>query len=330
MENEVRKDETLPLVSVFIPAYNHEKYVAEAIQSVIDQDYKNIELIIINDGSKDNTHEVIMSFEKKCNERFVRFEYRNRENKGLSATLNEGVSLSKGKYFSAIASDDVLLPSKISLLVEKLENLDDSYVVAFGDAIFIDDESNEVYIDYETGEYTTSDKGGKSFLKYYTKEREFNYKDENEFGTYKTLLGGNYLPAMSAVIKLEQIKEVDAWTSGNTIEDWEMWLKLSKNYKFAYVDKSVALYRWHENNSSKTTKRRHSIDSINLLVNEKNFAISNSNANIYYKSLVNKVFGIFNINKMDFIIYLFKYSFNIYFLKQIILKLKYNYKDRNK
>ena len=69
----------------------------------------------------------------------------------------------------------------------------------------------------------------------------FIYKDEKDFGSFKTLLEGNYLPAMSAVIKLEQIKEVDAWTSGNTIEDWEMWLKLSKKYKFAYVDKSVAL-----------------------------------------------------------------------------------------
>ena len=131
MENEVKKENNLPLVSACIPAYNHEKYVAEAIESVINQDYKNIELIIINDGSKDKTNEVIMSFEEKCKERFVRFEYRNRENRGLSATLNEIIEWSQGKYFTGVASDDVMLKNKVSLLVDKLENLDETYAVAF-------------------------------------------------------------------------------------------------------------------------------------------------------------------------------------------------------
>ena len=109
----MQKKDLMPLVSVCVPAYNHEKYIAECIQSIIEQDYKNIELIIINDGSKDKTDEVIKSYEQKCQERFVRFEYRNRGNRGLSETLNEMVDWSHGKYFSAIASDDILLFNKI-------------------------------------------------------------------------------------------------------------------------------------------------------------------------------------------------------------------------
>ncbi len=151
MDDELKKDEKLPLVSVCIPAYNHQKYVLESLQSVIVQDYKNIELIIINDGSKDKTDEVIKSYEQQCRERFVKFEYRNRENRGISTTLNEMVDWSKGKYFTVIASDDVMLPFKISLLVEELEMLDANYVVAFGDAIFVDDNSKEVYLDKKSG-----------------------------------------------------------------------------------------------------------------------------------------------------------------------------------
>ena len=90
---------------------------------------------------------MIKSYEQKCQERFVRFEYRNRENKGLSSTLNEMLDWSHGKYFSAIASDDILLFNKISLLVYELEKLGDSYAVAFGNAKFIDDNSEELYLD---------------------------------------------------------------------------------------------------------------------------------------------------------------------------------------
>ncbi|MFA9238579.1 MAG: glycosyltransferase family 2 protein [Candidatus Paceibacteria bacterium] len=309
------EEKNLPLVSIVVPCYNHEKYVKETIESIINQTYKNIELIVIDDGSKDSSVNVIQELADK-----YKFTFIHRPNKGLSATLNEGVSLSKGKYFSAIASDDVLLPSKISLLVEKLENLDETYAVAFGDAIFIDDENNEVYIDYKTGEYTTSDKGGKSFLKYYTKDREFNYKDENEFGTYKTLLGGNYLPAMSAVIKLEQIKEVDAWTSGNTIEDWEMWLKLSKNYKFAYIDEPVALYRWHDSNTCKTMKFELVRDSIQLLEDEKEYAFSRGYKSVFYATLVNLVIQLRIHNKTMLFKKLIQYSISLKFIYLFVLK----------
>lgn len=285
----MKEKKLMPLVSVCVPAYNHEKYVAECIQSIIDQDYKNIELIIINDGSKDKTDEVIKSYEQKCQERFVRFEYRNRQNKGLSSTLNEMLDWSKGKYFTGIASDDILLFNKISLLVYELEKLGDSYAVAFGNAKFIDDNSKELYLDKLTGMPTSKDKGIELFLDYYTYNRDLDYKNKNIFGSYKTLLEGNYLPAMSYVIVLEKIKEIGAWTSGNTIEDWELWLKLSKKYKFIFVDQSVALYRWHESNSSKVIRKELIIDSMILLEKEKEFAFSENLHNIYFRGYFTQI-----------------------------------------
>jgi len=311
-----------PLVTIHMSAYNHEDYIEEAIESIINQKYDNLEFIIINDGSKDSTHIKITNLIPICRKRFQRFEYRNRENQGLSATKNECLRWAKGKYFTGLASDDVMLPNKILDLVNLLENLDESYAIAFGDATFIDNQSNELYIDYKTGEYTTNDKGDKSFLDYFTRERDINYKDENQFGSYETLLEGNYLPAMSAVIKLEQIKEVDAWTSGNTIEDWEMWLKLSKKYKFAYIDKPVALYRWHHNNTCKVMKYELVRDSIMLLEREKEYAISKGYQSVLYATLVNLIIQLRIYNKRMLIKKLIQYSTNPLFVLQFIRKIK--------
>lgn len=304
MENK----NNLPLVSVCIPAYNHEKYIAETIESVINQDYMNLELIIINDGSKDKTDEVIKKYEQKCQKRFVRFEYRNRENKGLSATLNEMVQWSKGKYFTACASDDMFLSTKVSLLVGLLEKLSDEYAVAFGNAIFIDDNSNEIYIDVNTGGLSRQEEGTKFFLDFQVLQRNCDLKTGKNFGSYETLLIGNYLPAMSFLIKLNKIKEVGAWTSGNTIEDWEMWLKLSKNYKFAYIDEPVALYRWHENNTVKTMKFELIRDSIKLLENDKSYALHKGYENVFYSTLIDLVLQLRKYDKSIFLSNIFKYS----------------------
>ncbi len=322
MENK----NNLPLVSVCIPAYNHEKYIAETIESVINQDYMNLELIIINDGSKDKTDEVIKKYEQKCQKRFVRFEYRNRENKGLSATLNEMVQWSKGKYFTACASDDMFLSTKVSLLVNSLEKLSEDYAVAFGNAIFIDDNSNEIYIDVNTGGLSRQEEGTKFFLDFQVLQRNCDLKIGKNFGSYETLLIGNYLPAMSFLIKLDKIKEVGAWTSGNTIEDWEMWLKLSKNYKFAYIDEPVALYRWHENNTVKTMKFELIRDSIKLLENDKSYALHKGYENVFYGTLIDLVLQLRKYDKSIFLSNIFKYSkypkFSYMLIFNIIEKIK--------
>lgn len=322
MENK----NNLPLVSVCIPAYNHEKYIAETIESVINQDYMNLELIIINDGSKDKTDEVIKKYEQKCQKRFVRFEYRNRENKGLSATLNEMVQWSKGKYFTACASDDMFLSTKVSLLVNSLEKLSEDYAVAFGNAIFINDNSNEIYIDVNTGGLSRQEEGTKFFLDFQVLQRNCDLKTGKNFGSYETLLIGNYLPAMSFLIKLNKIKEVGAWTSGNTIEDWEMWLKLSKNYKFSYIDEPVALYRWHENNTVKTMKFELIRDSIELLKNDRSYALDKGYENVFYSTLIDLVLQLRKYDRSIFLSNVLKYSkypkFSYMLIFNIIEKIK--------
>ena len=100
--------EQLPLVSIIIPVYNGADYVAEAIDSALNQTYKNIEIIVVNDGSNDNgkTEKIVLSYGEKI-------RYFSKENGGVSSALNIGIANMKGEYFSWLSHDDMYLPSKI-------------------------------------------------------------------------------------------------------------------------------------------------------------------------------------------------------------------------
>ena len=265
--------ENLPLVTAVVPVYNHEKYVTASIRSIINQSYRNIELIIINDGSKDRSHEMVLALVEECKQRFTSFEYINRENRGVSATLNQALSMAKGKYLSALASDDVALGEKFSMLVDALESVDDSYAAAFGNASFIDKLGREGFQDVKGNlqEIKSNETYG-TFLDFHTKGRNFDYKSK-EFGSYQTLLAGNYLPAMSTLLKTACVKDVGGWTVGNALDDWEMWLKLSKRHRLLFIDNTVALYRVHGKNSFDTIKQQMLESSLLLITSEREYCI---------------------------------------------------------
>lgn len=210
-----------PLVSIVIPCYNHEKYVQNCIQSVIDQTYNNIELIIIDDGSKDNSFKKIQEMTSKCKKRFVRFEFRHRTNKGLSSTLNESLEWCKGEYYAPIASDDILMPNKTQIQVDYLiKNADTSGV--YGGVHFIDDENN--------------------IFKTVIFEKE-NYDFETIF------LGKHKLYACTQMMRMDSIRKIGGYKDGCPVEDWYMWLKLSQIGRVSNIKEIFTKYRHHENNT---------------------------------------------------------------------------------
>lgn len=107
-----------PLVSVVLPVYNGDKYIKRAVDSILNQTYENFELIVINDGSKDGTLDILKSFEKKDK----RVKVVSRENKGLIYTLNEGFSLAKGTYLARQDDDDFSYPCRLEKQVEFMES----------------------------------------------------------------------------------------------------------------------------------------------------------------------------------------------------------------
>ena len=135
-----------PLVSVLIPVYNHEKYVQDTINSIIKQTHKNIELIVLDDGSKDSSFEKIKELKEKCEKRFVNIHIGTKENEGMCATLNKMLDFSNGKYIYIIASDDLSKPDAIEKEVLFLENNPD-YSLVVGDNEIIDGDSKRCYWD---------------------------------------------------------------------------------------------------------------------------------------------------------------------------------------
>ena len=111
-------DPTRPLVSVLIPAYNHERWVQDALNSVWAQTYRNIEVILINDGSTDTTGSKIARFRR---ERSERFRYIEKKNEGVVKAMNLGLRFVRGDFVTILASDDLLSPEKFSVQVRLLE-----------------------------------------------------------------------------------------------------------------------------------------------------------------------------------------------------------------
>lgn len=219
-----------PLVSVVISCYNHEKFIQDSIQSVIDQSYKNIELIIIDDGSQDSSTEKIEQMVVMCKLRFPRFEFRNRQNKGLSATLNEALEWCKGEFISPLASDDMMVPDRIDKQVRLLS--DNQKIVAVFGAVYLIDEDNQ-----NIGEDKITEPCIYDFKSIFL--------NEHKIFTPTQMIRGIYL------------KEVGGYKDGMIIEDWYMWLKLAKIGDLLVVPDFFAKYRQHENNTIKQLDKMH-------------------------------------------------------------------------
>jgi glycosyltransferase involved in cell wall biosynthesis len=199
-------------VSVIIPAYNQGHYLSEAIQSVLDQTYQDFEIIIVDDGSTDDTSEVAKSFDDPR----VRSIYQ--ENSGLSAARNTGIRHSTGAYLTYLDSDDLFLPEKLDLLVAALKNNLEIGFVA-GQAIPIDENGQWISKVFDTAPPT---KGSQ-------------------------LLLGNPLHVGSVLVRREWQERVGFFDEDlRSYEDWHMWLRLAlAGCKMGWVAKPVSLYRFH-------------------------------------------------------------------------------------
>lgn len=218
------KKDKRPLVSVVIPCYNHEQFVQQAIQSVIDQTYKNIELIVIDDGSKDSSVDVISKMVRSCEERFFRFEFRGRPNKGLSTTLNEALEWCQGEFFSITASDDVLYKEKIRIQAEILNKNKDKNVVGVFTGISCID-------------------SGYNIIKQRGKNSKFSFK--------KVFLRKAFMPGQASMILRRELIKIGGYNPDVDIEDLYVFLKLAHSgFSFISIKKPLVYYRRHTDNLS--------------------------------------------------------------------------------
>jgi glycosyltransferase involved in cell wall biosynthesis len=216
-----------PIISILLPVYNAEQYLKEAIESLLGQTFRDFELLIINDGSTDNSESVIQSF---TDPRIVYLK--NKTNKGIVYTLNRGVKLANGKYIARMDADDISLPNRILKQFEWLERFHQTDVVGCH-VSFIDEDGKA------TGEW----------------------QDDLESPTYRDIVRKmvweSCIAHSSVMMRSSTIKEYLYKENQRNTEDYDLWLRLlADGIKIQKVPEKLLLYRVHEASITGTILRK--------------------------------------------------------------------------
>lgn len=218
-------DET-KLVSVVTATYNMGKYLPFAIESALNQTYRNIEVIVIDDGSTDNTREVVESYWKD-----PRIRYIHQENKGVANAKNRGIQESRGEFIAFLDADDVWKPNKLDKQL-KLFNKSEKIGVVYSDVEYIDENGNiikrEPYKKYYSGTIT------------------------------KQLFIDNFVNFSSAVVKRKCFVLCGMFDETLPISvDWDLWLRISTEYEFAFLNERTFYYRIWSGQMSHNYEKRY-------------------------------------------------------------------------
>jgi glycosyltransferase involved in cell wall biosynthesis len=229
----------VPLVSVIMPAYNAEKYIQQAIDSVLAQTFTSWELIIIDDGSKDGTVSIVKRNQLKNDQIFLI----QQENRKQGAARNAGLHVARGVWIAFLDSDDQWLPAKLEIQLRYQDKAD----VLYTDGIKI----------YE----------GKNQQKFW--KTEFGHFSAADM--YKKLYTYNPLPNLSVMMKKEWIGKIGYQDEAMEVvgcEDWEYWIRLAKNgASFFGIHDKLFIYRIHAMGTSRNRIRMKIAQIYALYVN---------------------------------------------------------------
>ena len=207
-----------PKVSIIIPTYNRAHYIGESVDSILAQTFKDYEIIVVDDGSTDNTREVLKKYGDK-----VQYVYQN--NAGPPAAMNTGVRKAKGEYYLILGDDDALMPDMVERQVEVLDKNPDAAFVCSG--IHFVDADGEIYKTSRDGR---------------ARERSF-----------KSLLFDNFVWHLTALVRRSVSEEMGHFDETLlTTHDHDLWIRMAIKYRFEYTDLPLAKFRRHPGNYSKT------------------------------------------------------------------------------
>jgi teichuronic acid biosynthesis glycosyltransferase TuaG len=207
-----------PKVSVIIPVYNQERYVGECVESVLGQDYPNLEVIVVDDGSTDGTARILEGFDD-------RIHYIRQDNRGAAAALNVGLRAAAGALVGWLSADDLYLPGKIRAQVEKMMR-EPEVALVYTDWIMIDGEGRKL--------------------------RTFRAAcpPADEFA--RAMLKDNPVNGSSVLIRRECFETAgyfDETLRANV--DGDMWFRLLRQgCRFGHIAQPLIKYRWHSSNLS--------------------------------------------------------------------------------
>lgn len=213
-----------PRVSVIIPTYNCEKYIVQTIESVLKQTYSNFEIIVIDDGSTDNTKKII---EKFINSHKIRYIYQT--NSGQSAARNKGIEESNGEYIAFLDADDYWKKEKLKKQIEVLKNK--NIGICYTNVEFIDDKTEEIIPVF----------------------RNRKHKKMRRGIIYKYLIFYNFIPFAGIMVRKECLEKIGGFDKNIKMgDDWDILLRLSVHYEFDYINEKLLKYRTGRKNQLST------------------------------------------------------------------------------
>ena len=204
-------------VSVIIPVYNGESYLADAIESVKAQTYADWEIIAVDDGSKDRSPSILREYEKGLS---AKFRLITQENQGISAARNRAIGISSGEYIALLDSDDVWFPEKLELQVSVLERMEEVAMV-YSDCLVVDPQRNVI-------------------------RKTYFEKPPLAGGIFQELLLNNSIPSSSALIRRSVFQQVGSFNPAYRIAmDYDLWLRIADRYPIEVIDRPLMQYRVH-------------------------------------------------------------------------------------
>jgi alpha-1,3-rhamnosyltransferase len=256
------------VVSVVVPSRNHARFVEESIASAVAQTYEALELIVVDDGSDDDSVDVIRRVLRESHPRFDRCVFVTQRHRGLPATLNRALRLAQGEFVSILDSDDVLRPHKIERLIRADAWASPTTAAVFGDVSFIDECGRPFALGVDFSRDPSCRTG-------YTTELGFGLAGlgrrpaEDELGSYPLLLETSHIPDGAALIRSRALRAAGGFDRRVVTTDYGLWLSLSRLGKLVFVDDIVAEKRWHRTNTSLRHRDRMVRDATTLLVRER-------------------------------------------------------------
>jgi len=212
-------------VSVIIPNYNNACFLPECLDSVLSQTYQNFEIIIIDDGSQDGSHEILINYQSLHPEKIRYYWHPERKNKGVSSTLNLAIEKSTGEYIARIDSDDIWYPEKLQQQVPILDN------------------HPEIDIVYSCSEFI--DRSGKELPGL---EGKNITNSENPLAS---MLISFVTPQNTVVFRRKVFDQVGLFDESLIYSDWDLMVRIFSHYKAFFIDKPLAKYRIHDQTLSK-------------------------------------------------------------------------------
>lgn len=242
-----------PKVSVIVPSYNRGFIILRSLKSISEQTYTNLEIIVVDDGSVDNTFDIVSQYDDP---RVVYIKHN--KNMGLSSARNTGIKASSGEIIAFQDTDDIWLKNKLKEHIEAFEStIKNIYVVYSGSYRYKNHKKD--YIPYK-------------------------YILPKEGDVFKKLLGGNFIPAISLCARRECFEKVGLFDPIlHSLEDWEMWIRLSKRYKFTYIPKPLNLIYYTEDSLSANLNNFLKAEQIIVKKHFESFSL--------YPSLLSKQYG---------------------------------------